>query len=47
VLKAVCDALTDCGAWQDDRQVASIFIAKRWSERGKTTIRIERTEEDT
>jgi Holliday junction resolvase RusA-like endonuclease len=47
VLKAVCDALTDCKVWQDDRQVASIFIAKRWSERGKTTIRIERTEEDT
>jgi len=45
VLKAVCDALTDCGAWQDDRQVASIFIAKRWSERGKTTIRIERETE--
>jgi Holliday junction resolvase RusA-like endonuclease len=39
--KAICDALTDCGAWQDDKQVAIMFISKRWSDGPQTAIRIE------
>jgi len=38
VLKAVCDALTDCKVWQDDKQVALAFIGKRWSETPQTEI---------
>ena len=38
VLKAVEDALTDCGVWSDDKQVASAFISKRWSETPQTEI---------
>lgn len=38
VLKAVEDALTDCGVWNDDAQVASAFISKRWSETPQTEI---------
>ena len=45
VLKAVCDALTDCKVWQDDRQVAAIYMSKRWAEAGRTGIRIERETE--
>jgi len=45
VLKAVCDALTDCKVWQDDRQVAAIYMSKRWAESGRTGIRVERETE--
>jgi len=38
VLKAVKDALTDCGVWNDDAQVALAFIGKRWSETPQTEI---------
>jgi Holliday junction resolvase RusA-like endonuclease len=38
VLKAVEDALTDCGVWNDDAQVALAFISKRWSETPQTEI---------
>ena len=38
VLKAVKDALTDCGVWNDDAQVALEFIGKRWSETPQTEI---------
>ena len=38
VLKAVEDALTDCGVWNDDAQVASAFISKRRSETPQTEI---------
>jgi len=36
--KAVCDALTDCGVWADDKQVASAFVCKRWSVTPQTDI---------
>jgi len=38
VLKSVKDALTDCGVWVDDRQVALAFISKRWSVTPQTEI---------
>jgi len=38
VLKAVKDALTDCGVWADDKQVALAFISKRWSVTPQTEI---------
>ena len=38
VLKAIKDALTDCGVWNDDAQVALAFISKRWSETPQTEI---------
>jgi Holliday junction resolvase RusA-like endonuclease len=38
VLKAVKDALTDCGVWNDDAQVALAFISKRWSVTPQTEI---------
>jgi Holliday junction resolvase RusA-like endonuclease len=38
VLKAVCDALTDCGVWADDKQVALAFVSKRWSVTPRTEI---------
>ena len=36
--KAVCDALTDCGVWVDDKQVALAFVSKRWSVTPQTEI---------
>ena len=41
VLKAIEDELTDCGAWTDDKQVALVFISKRWSHGPSTEITIE------
>ena len=38
VTKAVLDALTDCGAWVDDSQVASCLVIKRWAEQGPATL---------
>ena len=41
VTKAVLDALTDCGAWLDDSQVASCQVIKRWAiEEPQTMIEI-------
>ena len=36
--KAVLDALTDCGAWVDDSQVASCLVIKRWAGQEPTTL---------
>jgi Holliday junction resolvase RusA-like endonuclease len=36
--KAVLDALTDCGAWVDDSQVASLPVIKRWAGQKPTTL---------
>mgnify|MGYP003347407433 CR=1 FL=1 len=38
VTKAVLDALTDCGAWLDDSQVASCQVIKRWAGSEPTTL---------
>ena len=38
VTKAVLDALTDCGAWLDDSQVASVQVIKRWAGQEPTTL---------
>ena len=38
VVKAVLDALTDCGAWLDDSQVASCQVIKRWAGQEPTTL---------
>ena len=38
VTKAVLDALTDCGAWLDDSQVASCQVIKRWAGQGPQTL---------
>ena len=46
VLKAVEDALTDCGVWNDDAQVALAFISKRWSETPQTEIWIRECDPD-
>ena len=44
VLKAVKDALTDCGVWIDDKQVALASISKRWSVTPQTEIWIRKCE---
>ena len=46
VLKAVKDALTDCGVWVDDKQVALAFISKRWSVTPQTEIWIRKCAPD-
>ena len=46
VLKAIKDALTDCGVWNDDAQVALAFIGKRWSETPQTEIWIRKCAPD-
>jgi Holliday junction resolvase RusA-like endonuclease len=46
VLKAIKDALTDCGVWNDDAQVALAFISKRWSETPQTEIWIRECDPD-
>ena len=38
VVKAVLDALTDCYAWRDDSQVASVQVIKRWAGQEPTTL---------
>lgn len=38
VTKAVLDALTDCYAWLDDSQVASVQFIKRWAGAEPTTL---------
>ena len=38
VMKAVLDALTDCGVWVDDSQVASCHVIKRWAGQGPQTF---------
>ena len=38
VVKAVLDALTDCGVWVDDSQVASCHVIKRWAGQGPQTF---------
>lgn len=47
VAKAVADALTDAGVWDDDDQVVSWTVRKRFAARGepgRTVIRIEPAE---
>lgn len=39
--KAVLDALTQCGLWQDDDQVASLTVEKVWCDGGAAGCRIE------
>lgn len=39
--KAVLDALTQCGLWADDAQVASLNVQKLWSNCGQPGCRIE------
>jgi Holliday junction resolvase RusA-like endonuclease len=46
VLKAVKDALTDCGVWVDDAQVSLAFISKRWSLMPQTEIWIRKCDPD-
>jgi Holliday junction resolvase RusA-like endonuclease len=41
IAKSVSDALTDCGVWQDDRQVVVSLVSKYWSEQPQTEITIE------
>ena len=38
ITKAVLDALTDCGAWVDDAQVASCQLVKRWASDEPATL---------
>ena len=38
VTKAVLDALTDCGAWVDDAQVAFCQLIKRWTGQEPQTL---------
>ena len=38
VMKAVLDALTDCGVWVDDSQVASCQVIKRWTGKDEATL---------
>ena len=38
ITKAVLDALTDCGVWVDDAQVASCQVIKRWTGKDEATL---------
>ena len=40
-LKSVSDALTECGAWVDDRQVVEMHGTKRYGEQDAVIVRIE------
>lgn len=39
--KELIDAMTDCGFWKDDAQIADLRIVKRYAEKGSIYIRVE------
>lgn len=39
--KAMLDAITDSGAWDDDKQVVSLLVSKTWSKTSGATLIIE------
>ena len=40
LLKPVVDALTEAGLWEDDNQIAQMFVEKRYCPRGEEGIEV-------
>ena len=44
-LKEFMDAMTDCGFWKDDAQVADLRVVKTYGEKGSIVVTVEDLEE--
>ena len=44
-LKEFLDAMTDCGFWKDDAQVADLRVVKTYAEKGSITVTVEELED--
>ena len=45
-VKELKDAMTSCGFWEDDAQVADLRVIKRYAEKGEIYIRLEELSDD-